>query len=77
MQTALRKDELHQLIDAMPDGATWDNLMYEINFMAQVHEGLADADAGRVITTEELLKRMESWKNSPDGNILPQSSGNP
>lgn len=62
MQTALRKDELHHLIDAMPEDATWDNLMYEINFMAQVHEGIADADAGRVITTEELLKRMESWR---------------
>jgi predicted transcriptional regulator len=46
----------------MPEGATWDNLMYEINFMAQVHEGIADAEAGRVITTEELLQRMESWR---------------
>lgn len=62
MQTALRKEELHHLIDAMPDGATWDNLMYEINFMAQVQEGIADAEAGRFITTEELLRRMESWR---------------
>ena len=62
MHTSLRKEELHHLIDVMPDGATWDNLMYEINFMAQVHEGIADADAGRVISTEELLRRMESWR---------------
>lgn len=62
MQTAMIKEEAHHLIDAMPEGSTWDNLMYEINFMAQVHEGLADAEAGRVITTEELLKRMESWR---------------
>lgn len=62
MQTALNKSEAHRLIDAMPDDATWDNLMYEINFMAQVHEGLADVESGRVITSEELLKRMESWR---------------
>ena len=62
MQTAMLKEELHHLIDTMPEGATWENLMYEINFMAQVHEGLADADADCVITTEELLKRMESWQ---------------
>lgn len=62
MQTAMLKTEAHHLIDIMPEGATWDNLMYEINFMAQVYEGLADAEAGRVISTEALLKRMESWR---------------
>ena len=62
MQSTLVKSEIHQLIDALPEDATWDNLIYEINFMAQVHEGLADAEAGRVITTEELMKRMESWR---------------
>jgi len=62
MRTAMIKKEAHHLIDSMPEGATWDNLMYEINFMAQVHEGLADAEAGRTITSEELLQRMESWR---------------
>jgi predicted transcriptional regulator len=62
MQATVAKEEVHRLIDVLPDSATWDNLMYEINFMAQVHEGLADAEAGRVITTEELLNRMNSWR---------------
>ena len=62
MQMAMLKTEVHHLIDSMPEGSTWDNLMYEINFMAQVHEGLADAEAGRVISTETLLKRMELWR---------------
>jgi hypothetical protein len=46
-------------LDSMPEGATWDKLMYEINFKDQVHEGLADVEVGRIITTEALLKRME------------------
>ncbi len=58
MQITMIKEEAHHLIDAMPEGSTWDNLIYEINYMAQVHEGLADAEAGRVITTDELLKRI-------------------
>uniref|UniRef100_A0A831XEW8 Uncharacterized protein n=1 Tax=Geobacter metallireducens TaxID=28232 RepID=A0A831XEW8_GEOME len=62
MQRSLVKSEVHQLVDALPEDATWDTLIYEINFIAQVHEGLADAEAGRVITTEELMKRMESWR---------------
>lgn len=32
--------------------------MYEINFVAQVSEGLKDAEAGRLLTTEELLSRV-------------------
>lgn len=35
--------------------------MYEIDFVAQVLEGLKDAEAGRLLTTEELLKRVETW----------------
>lgn len=33
--------------------------MYEINFVAQVFEGLKDAEDGRLLTTEELLSRVE------------------
>lgn len=33
-----------------------------IDFKAEVLEGITDADAGRVITTEELLIRLESWQ---------------
>lgn len=66
MQTAMIEEEAHHLIDTMPEGSTWDNLMYEINFMARVHEGLADAEAGRVITTEELLNRIACTKEKSD-----------
>ena len=33
----------------------------EINFIAQVLDGLKDAEEGRLLTTEELLKRVEQW----------------
>lgn len=33
----------------------------KIDFIVQVLEGLADAEAGRVITTNELLKQLKSW----------------
>jgi len=35
--------------------------MYEIDFVAQVLEGLKDAENGRLISTEELLGRVEQW----------------
>jgi predicted transcriptional regulator len=48
------KDEAHKLVDALPDDATWEDLMYEIYVRQSVKEGLADADAGRVISVEDL-----------------------
>ncbi|WP_170241936.1 hypothetical protein [Geobacter argillaceus] len=39
--------------------------------MAEALEGIADANAGRVITTKELLKWLKPWRKNnaciPDG----------
>jgi predicted transcriptional regulator len=40
--------------------------MYEINFVAQALEGLKDAEGGRLMTTEELLNRVEQWAKLQD-----------
>lgn len=50
-----------ETIKKMPDGSTLENIMYQINLVAQVLEGVKDADEGRLITTEELLVRVEKW----------------
>ena len=50
MSTTLSKQEAHQLIDRMPDDATWEDLIYEIQVRQAIESGLADSQAGR--TTE-------------------------
>lgn len=50
-----------ETIKRLPDECTVDDIMYEINFIAQVYEGLKDAEEGKLITTEELLKRIDRW----------------
>jgi predicted transcriptional regulator len=50
-----------ETLKRLPDECTVDDIMYEINFVAQVYEGLKDADEGKLITTEELLKRVDRW----------------
>lgn len=42
------------------------NIMYEINFVVQVLEGLRASEEGRTITTEELLKQIEKWSSKMD-----------
>ena len=55
------KEATIEAIKKLPDDCTSEDIMYEIHFIAQVLEGLKDAEEGRVITTEELLERVDSW----------------
>ena len=55
------KEATIETIRRLPDGCSVEDIMYEINFIAQVLDGLKDAEEGRLLTTEELLKRVEEW----------------
>jgi len=57
MPTAMAKDQAHQLIDKMPNNASWDDLIYEIYVREVIEEGLADSSAGKVLGVEELRKQ--------------------
>lgn len=52
------KEAAIESIKRLPDGCSAEDIMYEIDFVAQVLDGLHDAENGRLITTEELLKRV-------------------
>ncbi len=58
---ASMKDAAIEAIKKMPDECTVEDIMYEIDFIAQVMDGLRDADEGRTISTEELLARVKKW----------------
>lgn len=52
------KEATIETIKRLPDGWSVEDIMYEINFIAQVMEGLKHAEQGNLITTDELLKRV-------------------
>jgi predicted transcriptional regulator len=54
MSVAHVREQARKIVEALPDDATWDDLMYEIYVRQSVEEGLADADAGRVTSVEDL-----------------------
>ena len=54
------KETAIESIKRLPDGCTVEDIMYRIDLIAQVYEGLKDAEAGKLITTEELLDRTTS-----------------
>jgi predicted transcriptional regulator len=54
------KPDARALVDRLPDSATWDDLAYEVYVRQAVEAGLADADAGHVLTHEEALARIRA-----------------
>lgn len=52
------KTEAHRLIDALPDDATWDDIMYRVYVRQCIDAGIEDADAGRVVDVDEVRRRF-------------------
>ena len=52
------KDAARRLVDSLPDDADWDDVMYHIYVRQCVDAGIADADAGRVVSVDEVRRRF-------------------
>ena len=52
------KQEAQQLVDSLPDNATWDDLMYTIYVRQAVESGLHDGDTGRVLDVSEVRAKF-------------------
>lgn len=55
------KEATIEVIKKMPETASAEEIMEKVNFINQVLEGIEDSKAGRTISTEELLQRIEKW----------------
>ena len=59
MPGANAKQQARELIDQLPDDATWDEIAYRVEVHASIERGLADSEAGRVTPQEEVEKRFD------------------
>ncbi len=58
MHTQNIKEQAHQLLDNLPDSATWDDVMYRIYVRQAIEAGVKDSDQGRTIDVKEVRKRF-------------------
>jgi hypothetical protein len=58
MATTNIKEEARKLIERMPDGSTWDDLMREIYVRQAIESGLADSQAGRTTSVERVRREF-------------------
>lgn len=55
------KQELHQLADALPENATWDDVIEEARYRRAVEAGIRAADRGAFATDEEVHAAFARW----------------
>ena len=60
---ATPKDELRELLDQQPDDSSSEEIVRELAFHVMVQKGLADSDAGRTISNDEMGHRIRSWQS--------------
>lgn len=67
-QKKLRKAELIRSFKELPESATVEDFAEHLAYILGIEQGLADAEAGRVIPHEELLERIRSWGTEEGAN---------
>ena len=55
------KIEILEALRDLPEDATIDDAIDYLVYLSGIEEGLADEEAGRMITHEELISRIKSW----------------
>jgi len=58
------KEEVIELIKALPDDCTLEDIQYHIYVREKIERGLVDVEQGKVISQEKAEKRISSWLKS-------------
>ncbi len=54
------KEEARKLLDEIPENASWDDIMYQFYVRKKIEVALREAEAGDVVSHEEMKKRFLS-----------------
>jgi predicted transcriptional regulator len=56
-----QKEQVIEMIRALPESTTVDDIMDELLFRIQIDHGLRELDEGKGIPHEEVKRRMSKW----------------
>jgi predicted transcriptional regulator len=59
MSTA--KEEVRKILDPLPDDSSFEDIQYHIYVREKIERGLKDVEAGRLLTEQEVERRMSRW----------------
>ncbi|MGQ0814042.1 MAG: hypothetical protein ACT4O1_06205 [Gemmatimonadota bacterium] len=56
------KARVRELLDRLPDDCTLEDVQYHLYVLDKIDQGLADVEAGRTISHEEVARRLrDKW----------------
>jgi predicted transcriptional regulator len=58
---ATAKQRALEIVQDLPEDSSYEDILRELAFERVIERGLADAEAGRTISSEEMKRRIESW----------------
>ena len=56
------KEKMAEVIQSQPEDATYEEIMRELAFERMVARGLEDARDGRVVSNDEMQRRIRTWQ---------------
>ncbi len=56
------KQEMIDIIHEQPEDSTYDEILHELAFARMIKKGLADSDAGRTISNDDMKRRIRLWQ---------------
>jgi predicted transcriptional regulator len=59
META--KQQVEEILATLPEDVSLEDIQYHLFVRQKIERGLADVDAGRVLSHAEVEKRLAKW----------------
>ena len=55
------KEQVQQILGMLPENVSLEDIQYHIYVRQKIEQGLADAEAGRVVSHAEVQQRLAKW----------------
>ena len=59
---ASAKEEMVKIVQEQPDDSSFDEILRSLAFARMIDRGLADSEAGNVISDEEMSRKVKIWR---------------
>jgi predicted transcriptional regulator len=57
------KQTVVDIIEGLPEDSSYDEILQELIMNRMIERGLADVEAGRTVSDEDMAKTIESWRD--------------
>jgi len=61
MRTHTDKRDAIEAIERLPDNVPLDEIIYQLYVLSKIRQGMADVEAGRGISSDDLAREIEQW----------------